>query len=770
MASISSVGIGSGVLTSDLIDKLVEAERAPTVKRLDIKKEGITAKLSAFGKIQSAITDLRLPARSLADPALFRQWNVSSGSSAFSAVADKTASPGSYSLEVTSLAKSHSLSSGVFADSDSTQVGTGTLAFTVDGITTNITIDSSNNTLNGIASAVNQNADLAVSASVIYTGTGYQLVFSSDKTGLANAMSIAVTDTGDGNNTDALGLSRLSYTGTDLNMTQNQAATDAAFKLNGIAITRSSNTVSDVLTGMTLTLSSTNTGSPASLVVARDTESVKNKVQEFVDKYNAVSDLVREFTKFNPDNAADNGVLLGDTTTRNIMNQMRSLLGQAIAGLENSSVRSLAEVGIATDKNTGNLSFNSTTFIAKLKADPLAVEALFADQGRTTDGQIEFMRAGTATKVGSYDIEVTRLATKGAVQGTVAQGASTVIDGNNDTFTLSVNGTSSGTITLTAGSYTNAQLITHLQERINADAAFKSKGIAVAVSMDASNRLVISSNTFGSSSSVSFGTVDSGTAATLGFSSGKGAFQGNVALTNPVVIDSDNDTFAIKVDGVDSATVTLTAGSYTPANLAQHIKDQINADANLSGAGKSVDVTIDANGKLVISAVGATTTSTVAITAVDTNSANLLGLGVREGGDGINVAGKINGKVATGSGQFLTAAEKDDSASIRLKITGGALGARGKVTYMEGAAEQMVDMINNMLTTNGSVFAKNQRLNTELDNIAKERVKLNLRIESLTERLVRQFTAADIMISNLNSTMDFVSKQLDALVGANKKD
>src|SRR5690606_26625803 len=103
------------------------------------------------------------------------------------------------------------------------------------------------------------------------------------------------------------------------------------------------------------------------------------------------------------------------------------------------------------------------------KADPESVEALFADQGRTTDGQIDFVRASAATKVGSYAVEVTQLATRGAATGTVALAGSTLIDADNDTFTLSVDGVASGTITLAAGTYTNSELVAHIQDQINAD-------------------------------------------------------------------------------------------------------------------------------------------------------------------------------------------------------------------------------------------------------------------------------------------------------------
>lgn len=769
MANISSVGIGSGVLTSDLIEKLVAAEKGPTENRLKAKEEKVTTELSVFGLIQSAITDLRLPSRSLADPNLFNQLSVSSGSSAFSATATTSASAGSYSLEVTTLAKAHSLSTNDFADADTTAVGTGTLAFTINGETTNIAIDGTNNTLDGIAAAINEE-EIGVNASVIYTGTGYRLVLTSDETGVDNAMSISVTDTGDGNNTNTSGLSRLSYTTGGFNLNENQAATDSVFELNGIAITRSSNTIDDVLTGVTLTLSGTNAGAPASLVVKRDTATIVEKVEEFVEKFNALRELITEHTKFNPDNPAENGVLLGDAATRNIFKQIQTILGKAIPGLTGQSVQSLAEVGISTDKNTGELNFNSTTFLAKFNADPESVAGLFADQGRTSDGQIEFVRASASTKVGTYDVNITQLASRASFTGNVALGGATVIDTDNNTFALSVDGTSSGTITLTAGSYTASALAAHIQDQINADSTLSAAGKSVSVSLDASNRLVISSSSYGSNSSVEFSAIDTDTQAELGLNVGKGPYQGNVALGVSTEIDSDNDTFTLSINGTTSNTITLTAGTYTAANLASHIQAQINADGNLTGAGIAVTVSLDSSNRLLISANSPIANSTVSMDSVDTNSALELGFGVREGGDGLDVAGTINGVAATGSGQTLTAAVGDDSDGIRLTVNGGAVGSRGTVTYMEGVGEQMVDLINSLLESRGTISAKNERLNSLLDGIAEERTKLNLRIESLNERLVRQFTAADIMVARLNSTQDFVARQLDAILGSNKKE
>ncbi|WP_156504220.1 flagellar filament capping protein FliD, partial [Oleiphilus sp. HI0066] len=303
MANVSSVGIGSGVLTSDLIDQLVSAERTPTENRLNSREESVTAELSLFAQIQSAVTDIRLPARNLANPDTFNELTVNTGSSAFTASTNSKAIAGNYTLEVTSLAKSQSLSSGTFADSDTTQVGEGTLAFTIDGVTTNLAINSSNNTLDGIASAINEESALGASATVINNGSGYQLVITSSETGVAKAIEINVTDS-DGNNIDGTGLSQLSYTTGAQNLIQNQAATDASFNFNGIAITRTSNTVDDLVEGLTIELKGTNTGSPASLTVERDDDVVVEKVQEFVDKYNALRALIVENSQIDPSNPA----------------------------------------------------------------------------------------------------------------------------------------------------------------------------------------------------------------------------------------------------------------------------------------------------------------------------------------------------------------------------------------------------------------------------------------------------------------------------------
>jgi len=655
---ISSVGLGSGVLTSDLIDKLAGAERAPTEARLDSQESGVNAELSMFGLIQSAVTDLRLPSRTLSNPDLFESKSITSGNSAFSGVVDSSsASTGSYQLEVTALAVSQTLTTkNLLNDSDTTALGTGSLSITVGSTTVNVSIDGTNNTLDGIAAAINDESSLGVTASVLNTGSGYKLVLNSDETGIANEIEIAVTDTGDANDTDENGLSRLSYTAGALNLDPSQAAVDAAFELNGVPITRSSNTIDDVISGVTLSLTGTNEGAPSSLVVASDTTEIVDKVKEFIEKFNALQTLINDNSNFDPTGASENGALLGDATTRTMMAQVRRVLGAQVEGLENANVRGVAEVGISTDYKTGLLQFNESIFTSKLASDPKDVAALFGEQGRVSDSQVKFETASVNTKPGTYAINITTAATRAEISGTVSLAAATTIDANNDNFTLSVDGVTSGEITLDVASYTQEELVVELQTKINQDATLAAAGKTVTVSLDGSNQIVINSNNYGSSSKVE-------------------------------------------------------------------------------------------------------------LTAVDTNTAAQLGLSIGVGTDGVNVEGTINGVAATGSGQVLTAAIGDDSEGIRITVDGSATGDRGTVTYIEGVAEKFVDLITRFVTTDGALASKTERLNSELLLIAEERADLNTRIESLTARLARQFTAADIIISQLNSTADFVKQQLDALAG-----
>lgn len=658
MAGISSLGIGSGVLNSDLVDQLVAAERKPTTQRLDFNQQRAEAMLSAYGTLRSAITELRLPMRQLSSPDNLKSFSASSSNEDVAVTLDSAkASRGSYTVTVDSLAQAQSLASGTFEDKDSTPVGTGSMTIFVGGENKNITIDSSNNTLQGLADAINE-AGLGATAGVVDTGNGYRLVMSSEETGTDNAISISVNDS-DGDNTDASGLSAFAFNSTTQNLSETVAAKDAVVQVNGIEITRSSNKIENVIDGLTFDVKAE--GVTSVVKVSQDTDAVADRVATFVEKFNTLQSTIKALSGYNAE-TQQGGLLSGDSTVRNIQNQLRNVLTRVVPGLEDASVRTLADVGISTNYETGALEFDREAFKNQLAKNPDDVTALFAEQGRASDSQVEFVSSNLNTEPGEYSVNVTQVATQGALQGA------------------------------------------------------------------------------------------------------------NVG-TGAVTINTDNDDLTFSVDGDTSVSIKLNQGTYTREELAAEIQTQLNNSSALSASGGSVQVEFDSgSGALSFTSGAYGSESNISLTAVDTNSAADLGLSVATGTAGKDVAGTINGQRATGEGQILFVEGTKGAAGMQVRITGGEVGQRGTINFIEGIGERTVNLVTDILDTDGIIEARTEGLTKELEDIAEERVQLEERITSYRERLVSQFSAADALISRLNSTRDYVTQQLAALAPNNSND
>ncbi|WP_166252408.1 flagellar filament capping protein FliD [Marinobacter salicampi] len=376
MASITSLGAGSGIFSNDLVDQLINADRRPAELRLDQKQQRAELAISAFGKIRSTIEGIKSPLEALAKPGGLQAFTGTSSNEGVATVAiDPTkASRGSYSLNVTQLAQAQSLASpaGVYTESNTTTVGSGTLTLNVGGVSTDIAVDGSNNTLDGLAAAIND-ANAGVSAGVVDTGSGFRLVMTADESGEANAIQISVADD-DGNQTDTNGLSQFVFDGVTSNLDETVPPKDALMEINGIPVSRSTNTVEGIVEGVTFDLKSVGT---SSVKVEQDSELVAGRVQEFVDKFNALQDVIKQASGFNAA-SGQGGVLSGDSSLRSIQSDLRSILTSVPAGLEGSSVRILADIGVTTDPSTGKLEFDKAKFTDQLEANPGAVEALFA--------------------------------------------------------------------------------------------------------------------------------------------------------------------------------------------------------------------------------------------------------------------------------------------------------------------------------------------------------------------------------------------------------
>jgi len=552
---LTATGIGSGLDIESLVTQLISAERSPVETRLVARESTLTAELSGFGSLKSALSTFQDSISSLNKLSSFGQrTTTSSNTDAVVASANSAAASGSYSLSVSQLASSHSLASAGYA-STSDVVGTGTLTIrfgstdytspdpgpeSYDGFTVNpekgaatITIDSENNTLSGVRDAIN-GAKIGVTAVIVNDESGYRLLIGSDDGGEKNSLEISVTDTGDSDDLDSAGLSALSFNGSATNLAQTVAARDALFTVNGLSIRSSENRASGVIEGLDITLKDVTGTSPVTVTVAQDREAVKSAIQSFVSGYNNYISTVNSLTAYDPETGVA-GPLQGDFSARSIASQVRRAITDSAAGF-GGSFSSLSELGITTDGD-GKLAINSSRFDAALENAFDDIVGVFAAVGRPSDGTIKYITSTAATAVASHDINITQMSTRGQLTAS-SSFFPLDIDSENNSLVLSVNGVTSGEILLTLGNYASgAELADELQARINGDTALVNAGALVSVQF-INDHFEITSNNYGSSSTIEVLSVDTNTTAQLGFSTGTGVAGIDVAGTIGGVVAS----------------------------------------------------------------------------------------------------------------------------------------------------------------------------------------------------------------------------------------
>ena len=552
---LTATGIGSGLDIESLVTQLISAERSPVETRLVARESALTAELSGFGSLKSALSTFQDSISNLNKLSSFGQrTTTSSNTDAVVASANSTAASGSYSLSVSQLASSHSLASTGYA-STSDVVGTGTLTIrfgstdytspdpgpeSYDGFTVNpekgtatITIDSDNNTLTGVRDAIN-GAKIGVTAVIVNDESGYRLLIGSDDGGEKNSLEISVTDTGDNDDLDSAGLSALSFNGSATNLAQTVAARDALFTVNGLSIRSSDNRASGVIEGLDITLKDVTGTSPVTVTVAQDRQAVKSAIQSFVSGYNNYISTVNSLTAYDPETGVA-GPLQGDFSARSIASQVRRAITDSAEGF-GGSFSSLSELGITTDGD-GKLAINSSRFDAALENAFDDIVGVFAAVGRPSDGTVKYITSTAATAVASHDINITQLATRGQLTAS-SSFFPLDIDSENNSLVLSVNGVTSGEILLTQGNYASgAELADELQARINGDSALANAGALVSVQF-IDDHFEITSNNYGSSSTIEVLSVDTNTTAQLGFSTGAGVAGIDVAGTIGGVVAS----------------------------------------------------------------------------------------------------------------------------------------------------------------------------------------------------------------------------------------
>ncbi len=361
MATITSAGVGSGLDINSIVSQLMTIERQPLVN-LQSKRSDLDSQLSDYGRLKSALSDFQSALGKLNSTTDFSLFTTtSSDPDVFTATAGSAAAAGNYSIQVQNLAVAHKMGSTSFADADTTTVGNSgdTMTVTVNG--SSFTVDIGGMTLQQIRDAVNDASDnVGVTASVIQVDdTTFHFTLTSDNSGTAYAIGLAFADSGSNPIADPL------------TMATTTSADDAQVLIDGTyTVTRSSNTISDAIGGVTLNLLAQDAVNTHTLTISRDQDAIQESVQGFVDAYNSLHDLIGELR---------NGTLAGDNSLLSIENGIRSVFNSPPAAL-GGSYSYLAEIGITVDK-LGTMSLNSDqlTLSDALSADFPGVVALFSD-------------------------------------------------------------------------------------------------------------------------------------------------------------------------------------------------------------------------------------------------------------------------------------------------------------------------------------------------------------------------------------------------------
>lgn len=409
MATISSLGTGSGLDLSGMLTKLMSVEQQP-LKALDTKEASYQAKLSAYGTLKSAVSALNDTTSALAAQSLFTSNSASSSDTdVATASASSAAKAGTYTIKVTQKAQAQTLASATFASQTAAvngstagkikiQLGTydsNANSFTA-GSTSAVEVDvAANASLADIRDAIND-ADAGVTASLVYVGSeGYKLTLTSKNTGAANSIKLTTLDADGNTTTDNTGLARLSFdptasAGSGKEFTVNAAAQDATFQVNGIALTRSSNTVSDAITGITLKLADTGT---TTLTVAQDTSKISTAISSFVKAYNDLSTQLKSLTSYDATNKTAS-TLTGDAVARSLQTTLKNLISTRV-DTGTASIRNLSDIGVSIQKD-GTLSFDASKLAKALETSSDAVKTLFSAKTSSTSS-VE----GVATKMSS---------------------------------------------------------------------------------------------------------------------------------------------------------------------------------------------------------------------------------------------------------------------------------------------------------------------------------------------------------------------------------
>lgn len=401
MATITSLGVGSGLDLTGLLDQLQEAERGKLAPITQQKKDQ-QAKISAYGQLQASLNAFQDALGKLNDPKLYQSLSANVRGDAVKATTTATALPGSYRVEVSQLATSGTLASSRVDKKDQALDLQGATAIRLafgGGESMDIAIEPGSS-LNKIRDAINANKASGVNATIINDGQGYRLALSSKTTG-------AEASIGSFSFVDAGGASVAGPFGEDA--VTKQAGKDAQLSVNGIAISNAKNQIEGAIQGVTLNLAEITVAegetATSTVTIERDTLKQREAINGFVKAFNDLKDTIAKQTSFSGDSESA-GELLGDNAVRTIESRLRSVL---TGGVEGGELSTLSQLGISLERD-GKLKVDDTKLSDLVANNPQALSAFFAGD-KKEGGLAGKLEASVAQMLGTNGV------LKGAITG-----------------------------------------------------------------------------------------------------------------------------------------------------------------------------------------------------------------------------------------------------------------------------------------------------------------------------------------------------------------
>jgi len=384
MATVSVGGLVSGINYDEMISKIIAADSQP-ITMMQSRQADYNKRISVYGELSAKLAALKTAADGLRTASSFySKMASSSDATVFDATAGSSASAGNYSITVTTLAQAHRVaSSTVASEATAVSAGSGNFSFQVGGgATTTVAVDATT-TMAELRDGINA-ARGGAEASIIFDGTAYRLILTSKTSGVANA--VTVTE-----NATTLALP----TGPVAGGATLQAAQDAAFSIDTLPMTRSSNTFSDGIGGVTVTMKKEGT---STLSVGNDTSAIRKKIDDFVAAYNAVVSLVSTNSSF--DTKTHKGSpLAGESTAHDVVRSLQGLFGARVDGLP-EGMRVLSQIGFKTNRD-GTMALDGAVLDDKIATNLAGVSDLFNAAGGVAGRVYDYVDKATNSVTGS---------------------------------------------------------------------------------------------------------------------------------------------------------------------------------------------------------------------------------------------------------------------------------------------------------------------------------------------------------------------------------